>query len=108
MNCKITIDTTPGANPIADLWMNIPVLSSTHIGYSWIDGQPGKIRFEDNRMVLGVGTKAFTLADTVGFGLRPRFLVPLMIEVNKEFCLASTGDALNIGKLCTVIGNDTT
>ncbi len=66
VSCKIQLDTTPGANPITDLWMTIPVLAGTqHLGYTWLDGIPGKIAFSDNRMVLGVGTKAFTLADTV-------------------------------------------
>lgn len=47
--------------------MSIPTLSNARLGYSWLDGVPGKIKFEDNRMVLGVNTKAFTLADKVGF-----------------------------------------
>ncbi len=46
--------------------MNIPVLAGTQrIGYSWLDAVPGQVAFSDNRMVLGVGTHAFTLADTV-------------------------------------------
>ena len=49
--------------------MTIPLLSKVPIGYSWLEtnGTTGKIRFEENRMVLGEGTRAFTLADTVGF-----------------------------------------
>lgn len=48
--------------------MTIPVLAGTQrIGYSWLDGTPGKVAFSDHRMVLGVGTKAFSLNDTVGF-----------------------------------------
>ena len=48
--------------------MTIPVLAGTQrLGYSWLDGTPGKVAFSDHRMVLGVGTKAFSLADTVGF-----------------------------------------
>jgi hypothetical protein len=46
--------------------MTIPVLTGTQrIGYTWLDGVPGKVAFADNRIVLGVGTKAFTLVDTV-------------------------------------------
>lgn len=66
--CKVTTLTTPGANPITDLWITIPVLAGTQrLGYTWLDGIPGKVAFSDHRMVLGVNTKAFSLADTVGF-----------------------------------------
>jgi hypothetical protein len=56
-------------------------------------------------MVLGNGTKAFTLADTVGFGISKRFTVPIMIEADKEICLKSSGPALNSETLCTTFGN---
>lgn len=63
--CKTKWTTLPGENPITDLWMTIPTLSNTRLGYSWLDGTLGKIRFEDNRMVLGNGTHAFTRADII-------------------------------------------
>lgn len=51
--CKIDMTTNPGANPITDLWMTIPVLAGTQrIGYSWLDATPGKVAFADNQMVL--------------------------------------------------------
>ncbi len=51
--CKIDGLTNPGANPITDIWMNVPLLNNTrNLGYSWIDGEPGKIAFTDNRVVV--------------------------------------------------------
>ncbi len=84
--------------------MTIPVLSNARLGYSWLDGVPGKIRFEDNRMVLGTDTRAFTLADTVGFGVKAQYRIPLIIESNKIFCLESTGTSLTNTTLCTRFG----
>lgn len=53
MSCKIVGLTNPGANPITDIWMTIPVLAGTQrIGYSWLDNTPGRVAFEENRMVL--------------------------------------------------------
>ena len=89
-SCKINLSTNPGANPITDLWMTIPVLAGTQrLGYTWLDGTPGKVAFSDNRMVLGVGTKAFSLAETVGFGIRTQYRVPLMIEADRKICIKS-------------------
>lgn len=103
--CKVKLDTTPGANPITDLWMTIPVLAgSQRLGYTWLDGTPGKVAFSDNRMVLGVGTKAFTLADSVGFGIKTQFRIPLMIEADKKICLTSEGSSLNSASICTTFG----
>ena len=84
--------------------MTIPVLSNARLGYSWLDGVPGKIRFEDNRMVLGTDTRAFTLADRVGFGVKSQYRIPLIIEANKLFCLASSGTSLTTNTLCTKFG----
>ncbi len=56
-------------------------------------------------MVLGVGTRAFTLADTVGFGIQTSYSMPLMIEANKEICLQSSGDGLNSERICTTFGD---
>ena len=69
--------------------MNIPLLSRARLGFSWLDGVPGKLAFEQNRMVLGLGTKAFTLADTVGFGIKRDESIPLVISADKEICLKS-------------------
>jgi hypothetical protein len=55
-------------------------------------------------MVLGVDTKAFTLADTVGFGIKTRFRIPLMIEANKKICIKSEGTSLNSESICTSFG----
>jgi hypothetical protein len=85
--CKVDIFTNPGANPITDIWMTISTFGGTKMGYSWLDGTPGKIRFEDNRIVLGNGTRAFTLADEVGFGVKTQYPIPLMLEYDKELCL---------------------
>jgi uncharacterized repeat protein (TIGR01451 family) len=104
-SCKVVGLTNPGANPIMDLWMTIPVLAGTkHLGYTWLDGTPGKVPFSDYRMVLGVGTKAFTLADTVGFGIRTQFQIPIMIEESKKICITSTGSSLSPQTLCTTFG----
>lgn len=88
--------------------MTIPLLSSTNarLGYSWLetDGTTGKIPFRENRMVLGEGTRAFTLADTVGFGIKTQLRMPLLIESNKLMCLSSTGTSLNSNEICTRFG----
>lgn len=86
--------------------MTIPVLAGTQrLGYTWLDGTPGKVAFSDNRMVLGVGTKAFTLADTVGFGIKTQYRVPIMIEADKKTCLQSSGNSLNSETICTSFGD---
>ena len=85
--------------------MTIPVLAGTQrLGYTWLDRTPGKVAFADHRMVLGVGTKAFTLADSVGFGIKTRFRIPLMIEADKKICLKSEGTSLNSENICTTFG----
>jgi hypothetical protein len=84
--------------------MTIPTLSNARLGYSWLDNQPGKIRFEDNKMVLGVGTRAFTLADRVGFGIKQMYNIPLLIEVDKFVCLKSGGTSMNANNVCTTFG----
>lgn len=99
ISCKIKGLTTPGANPITDIWMTIPALSRAR-GYSWLEGEAGKIRFEENRMVLGTGNKAFTIADTVGFGVKTQYAIPLIIEANKQMCLQSSGAGLNSRTIC--------
>lgn len=70
--------------------MTIPTLSNMRLGYSWLDGEVGKIRFEENRMVIGANTSAFTLADTVGFGIKTQYKIPLAVEADKDICLSST------------------
>lgn len=60
--------------------------------------------FTQNSVVIGNGTKIFTLADLVRFGMRQTYTIPLMIEYNKPICLESSGDALNSGRICTTFG----
>jgi hypothetical protein len=55
-------------------------------------------------MILGKDTKAFTLADTVGFGVKTAIKLPLIIEANKSVCLQSVGTALNGNTLCSTFG----
>ena len=110
IECQIKGLTTPGANPITDLWMTIPKLSKGRLGYTfvdsiWLDREVGKIRFEDNGMVLGVNTRAFTIADTVGFGIKRAYSVPLTVEATKRICLTSTGTSMNSNTLCTNFGD---
>jgi len=99
------ISTTPGDNPITDIWMTIPALSNARLGYSWLDAETGKIRFNDNRMVIGKNTNVFTLADTVGFGLKTEFQgrIPLQIESNKRFCINAQGDAVTGNEFCVMM-----
>lgn len=98
--CKLNL-TTPGANPVTSVWMTIPRLTNTRIGQGW----DGTLPFNDVRMVVGNGTRLFTLADTVGFGMKTQYRVPLMIPYEKEFCLTSTGSALAHERVCTTIGS---
>ena len=84
--------------------MTIPTLSNTKFGYDWLDGQPGKLPFSANGVVIGKGGKVFTLADTVGFGLKTRFVIPLMIEADKVICLDGSGDAIDGTAICTTFG----
>ncbi len=60
--------------------------------------------FADNRMVLGAGTKAFTLNDTVGFGIKTQYRIPLIIEASKKICLKSEGMSMNSESICTSFG----
>lgn len=86
------------------MWMTIPTLSRARLGYSWLEGETGRISFPENRMILGVGTKAFTIADTVGFGIRSQYAIPLIIEASKAICLSSTGSSMNSNEICTPFG----
>lgn len=56
-------------------------------------------------MVLGMNTRAFTLADTVGFGLKTQYKIPLSIEADKDICLASEGSSLNRNTICAKFGD---
>jgi hypothetical protein len=64
------------------------------------------VNFSEARLVLGVGTSAFTVADTVGFGIKTQFRIPLLIEADKDVCLESSGNSLTSGRLCTKFGAD--
>jgi len=100
--CTINM-TNPGANPVTSVWMTIPRLANARLGQTWDNTLP----FSDVRMVVGQGTRLFTLADTVGFGMKTQYRVPLMIPEDKIFCLTATGSALNRERICTKIGNAT-
>lgn len=107
--CKVRITTNPGDNPITGLWMTIPRLSSARLGNSQLDivpGSPnlGRVNFASYQMVLGLNTQAFTLADTVGFGVKTGEPLALAIPKNKYFCLGSDGSALNSNTICTTFG----
>jgi hypothetical protein len=104
ISCEVRIVTNPGARPITDMWITIPTLSNTRLGYTWLDGIDGRLRFSDNRMVLGVGTSAFTVADTVGFGITNATRTPLVIDGDKTVCLGSTWPNLTPNTLCTKFG----
>jgi len=97
--CQISFS-NPGENPVTSIWLTIPRLTNSRLGTSWDNSLP----FGDVRMVVGRETNLFTLADTVGFGMKTRYRVPIMIPANKEFCLSSTGSSLSNQKICTTIG----
>lgn len=93
--------------------MNIPLLSRARIGYgTFLDvdtsRKTGKIPFEANGMVLGVGTQAFSLADTVGFGIKSQYLIPFIIRSDKTICLSSSGSSMNSNEICTQFGSGAT
>lgn len=107
--CKIRITTNPGANPITGLWMTIPRLSNARLGNSQLDVVPGspnlgRVNFASYQMVLGINTQAFTIADTVGFGVKTGEPLALAIPKNKYFCLGTSGTALNSNSICTTFG----
>jgi hypothetical protein len=107
--CKIRITTNPGANPITGLWMTVPRLSNARLGNSQLDlvpGNPnlGRVNFASYQMVLGVNTPAFTIADTVGFGVKAGEPLALAIPTKKYFCLGTTGTAMNTNNICTEFG----
>lgn len=56
-------------------------------------------------MVVGQGTNLFTLGDTVGFGMKTQYRLPIMIAEDKTFCLSSSGASLSNQKICTQIKN---
>jgi hypothetical protein len=101
--CKIDGLTNPGANPITDLWMNIPTLAGTNrnFGTNWLDGESEQIAFADNRVVVGNGTRIFTLADRVWLWVKTTYQMPLIIPADKRICLTSAGTSLNSESICT-------
>lgn len=94
------IDTTPGNNQI-DFWIAIPTLTNTILGRI---NSHMEIPFRENSVVIGNGTKLFTLADIVKFGMNQNYTIPLMIEYNKDACLESSGNGLNAKRVCTTFG----
>ena len=103
-SCKLRVFTNPGANPITQLWMTIPTLSRARLGYSFLDNVPGRLPFEKNGVVVGQGSKVFTLADVVGFGLTQRYQIPLMVEAEKQICLQGSGEGVDNKTICTTFG----
>lgn len=53
---------------------------------------------------MGVGGKVFTLADTVGFGVKTQYAIPLMLEASKKICLDGSGDSIDGTTICTTFG----
>lgn len=89
--------------------MTIPRLSNARIGNSQLDIVPsnpnlGRVNFASYQMVLGINTQAFTIADTVGFGVKTGEPLAVAIPKNKYFCLGTTGTALNSNNICTTFG----
>lgn len=88
--CQLELWTNPGANPITDLWMTIPALSGT----SRFGSSPFMRTSFSSGVVIGVGGKVFTLADTVGFGIKTQYTIPLMIEADKRICLQAQDNSI--------------
>ena len=85
--------------------MTIPTLANTRFGYDWLDGVPGKVAFSANGVVTGVGGKVFTLADTVGLGVKTQFAIPIMLEAEKRICLDGSDVGIIDGtRICTTFG----
>ena len=84
--------------------MTIPTLTRARVGYSFLDNVPGRLPFEANGVVVGQGSKVFTLADVVGFGIKQRYTIPLMVEAEKQICLQGSGEAVDNKALCTTFG----
>jgi hypothetical protein len=87
--------------------MTIPTLSNARLGYSFPDliaDVPGQqVSFSENSLVVGKNTRLFTLADTVGFGVKTQEIMPLVIEADKKFCLTGTGNITRDSR-CSPIG----
>ncbi len=61
--------------------------------------------FKDNKLVIGVGTSPFSIADTVVFGMKTLEPLPVIVEADKKICLISKGDGLNNRTdVCTTFG----
>lgn len=109
-DCKLNTITNPGENPLTALWMTIPTLSNARLGYSFTDIIPGEdgvqIAFSENSLVVGSGTRLFTLADTVGFGLKTELPIPLIIPYDQKMCLTGSGQITNQSR-CSWIGRYT-
>lgn len=107
-SCTVKYTTTnPGENPITDMWIKIPLLSHAKLGYTWLDGEQGKVRFSEHRVVVGKNTPVFTLADTIQFGISTKYRVPLQLEADRQFCLQSNGVPLGENTACMTL-KDTT
>jgi hypothetical protein len=84
--------------------MKIPTLAGvTRLGTSPVDTN-GRIRFEENRMVLGNGTSAFTVRDSVTLGVQTQYAMPIILESDKKICLVSDGTQVVGQELCTTAG----
>lgn len=94
------MNTNPGSNPV-DFWISIPTLANTILGRT---SSEMEMPFTQNSVVIGNGTKLFTLADIVRFGIQQNYAIPMMVEYEKDICLESSGEALNSRKVCTTFG----
>ncbi len=102
VDCKIKMPTNPGENPI-EFWLTVPKLTNARIGASY--AFPNRIKFNKYAIVVGKGTNVFTLADTVGFGIKPTHPTPIKISLDKEFCLQSQSPVFaGNAKSCTTLG----
>jgi hypothetical protein len=78
--------------------MTIPALANTKFGSS-----PFMKTSFSSGVVIGENGKVFTLADTVGFGIKTQYQIPLMIEADKKICLDGDGN-IDDTMICTTFG----
>lgn len=55
-------------------------------------------------MIVGEGTPLFTIADTVGFGLKTDLQMPMIVEADKKIYLSSDGNGLTSNEIETQFG----
>lgn len=107
--CKIKIiDTTPGANPILSMSIQIPALAGTkNIGVAGFLSKPLYLgsTSSDHQIVVGKDTNVFSLADQLIFDVTTKEAIPIILPEDKTLCLRSSGTALNSNTICTTFGS---